>query len=684
MAVFEESKWIWAEDNRKQNDRVVFRRTVTLEKVPKNVTLYAYARDSFSLFVNGKPVALGVKRCAAYDITKLLSKGENVFGFDCLHYGLAANGCALHEESGLIVACPAIGVYSDCEFRAMRPFSQDDGEPRPSGRFWGFNTYTDGGRGEIGNVFDPEFDSTLFTDAEEFESAEDVAEEVDEESTALLTNAYLGLQKVKRMEKETNGATVIYTVDLGGEKICYPVVELSAMGTERLEIKSDRYKTSGREDDAREYFGVRSVYVCRNGAQRYVSPIAFCGSKLILEAPNTVAVKSVDLRVTAFKTERVLELDTNERVGKLIDKCDNTMRACMDGGILDNTDRDRGCDLFALSLFTRSALYTYDDSILPLIKDALLCAAAGENGKLVNYPYSPLCEEDPIASLLFCSSYGGIAAYYYRTGDEELLEKTHATLCEYLLQWGELHGGKLTLRKGGKGDAGYNIDRELIAVCLYYSAARFLLETSFASGNTDYAEELQKRAEQIAATFENNYYGGEYYTSGKVCDERANALAVLTGLVDESHTDSLVRVLAACNNCSPAYEGFVIEALGVLGEGKRAVSRLLSRYTHLIDSESTVLPESFTFIGSQCSALSVSPISAYLAGVCGLRYTGAKAVTFVPPEMGDEKFVAPLCNGSMRFVRKGDGAVIDNASGEEIDLLLSDGAKRIGKGKTKI
>lgn len=683
MAEFEGSKWIWAEDNRKNNDRVVFRRSFTVEKPPKKAPLSVWARDSFSLFVNGKPVALGIRRCAVYDIAKYLVKGENVLGFDCLRYGKAANGSVIDDDgAGLLAACPALALYSDCEFRVLRPYMQDDGEPRPSERFWGFNTYTDGGRGEIGNLFDPEFDSTLFSDAEEFSIAAQVPADVTEESTALLNNAYMGLQKVKRMDKRPDGAGVIYTVDLGGEKICYPVIELSAMGTERLEIRSDRYTTHGKWGDDNEYRGVRSVYVCRNGVQQYISPIAFNGSKLILTAPNTVAIKSVELRVVAFPAERVLDLDADERIGALIDKCDNTMRACMDGGILDNTDRDRGCDLFALSLFARSALYMYDDSVLPLIKDALLEATNGQE-LLVDNPRSPLCAENPIASLLFCSAYGGVAAYYDRTGDEELLEKVHGKMCAYLMQWGELQGTKLAVRKGGSADAGYNVDREVIETCLYYSAARFLLGTAFAAGDPDYAEELQRRADLIASSFESNYFNGEYYSSGKVCDERANALAVLTGLADEAHAASLVRVLSSCNNCSPAYEGFVTEALGVLGEDERAKNRLLSRYMRLTENEAYVLPETFYYNGSACSALSVSPVSAYLAGVCGLRYTGCKAVTFVPPAGDEVKFVAPLVAGTVRFVRKGDTVVIENASGEEIDVLYGEKAIRIGKGKTK-
>ena len=73
---FTASKWIWAENNTLHTDRVLLRRAFTLEKPPKSATVAFCARDTATFYVNGKPIALGIRGYAQYDIAKLLQKGE--------------------------------------------------------------------------------------------------------------------------------------------------------------------------------------------------------------------------------------------------------------------------------------------------------------------------------------------------------------------------------------------------------------------------------------------------------------------------------------------------------------------------------------------------------------------------------------------------------------------------------
>lgn len=674
---FSAGKWIWADDNTVKCDRVIFRRAFTLEKPPKNVRVGACARDEFSLFVNGKPIALGQSGCVEFDISKYLLKGENVIGFDCLYYGERANGYEPPQTSGLIVACPDLDIYSDSAFTVLRPFYKDDGEPKPSGRFRGFNSYTDGSRGELGGVFEAGFGSTLFAPASEYGVGEVIPEND-------VTNCvYDGVIKVKKMTKTTEGVTNTYVFDIGSERIFYPVIELTAMGTERVELKSDRYIVADSWGSSGAVTGVRGLYVCRNGTQEYVSPMPFRGSALVIVAPATVSVRTVDLRVMSYPARRVLDFDGDSLIKTLIDKCDNTMRACMDGGVLDNSDRDRGCDLLALSNFTRAALYAYDDSILPLVRDAIIKATAGEDAELKNNPLSPFACENVTSSLLFCSEFGAVASYYNRTADIEFVKSVYEKLCNYLLLW-EFSDGKLVPRGEEKfADSGYNVDDELIETCLYYSAAEFLCKIASEAGIERYYDELSQRASAIEDNFESEYYKGGYYSSSSVCDERANAFVVLTGL-SSVHAPKLRDALCSCNNASPAYEGFVIEALGRAGFASDAKDRLIRRYLGFIESESSVLPEYFFRLGSGCSTLSVSALSAAVEGVLGVHYVSAGRIEVKLPRLASEYRVElPAGNGTLKLALKKDFAVLDNSTGEEIAVSGGD-ANTAGKGKTKI
>ncbi|WP_251614512.1 hypothetical protein [Pumilibacter muris] len=679
---FSSSKWIWVSnetgDNTKKCDRVIFRRAFSLEKVPKSATVFACARDTFSIYVNGKPVALGIRGCAGYDVAKYLVKGDNVLGFECLYYGIEANNYCPPETSGFIAACPELQIYSDASFSACRPYSQDAGEPRPSGRFFGFDSYTDGSRGELGGVFSSEYGSTLFAPATEFEQGGEI------EGSAPINCEYDGVIKVKKMSKTTEGVTNTYVCDAGGEKIFVPVLELSAMGTEKVEIRSNRYCTPDAWGKSGSCNGVRGIYVCRNGVQKYTSPFPLSGSELIIIAPATVNVKTVDLHVSSYPARRVLELSGNASVKKLIDKCDNTMRACMDGGILNNSDRDRGCDLFALSNFVRSAIFMYDDSVLPLIKHAIQVATENDGDMLVNNALSPLACENPVSSLMFCSRLGALASYYYRTADIELVKNLHGKIGGYLQLW-EFEETRLVPRgKEFGADAGYNTDCELIETCLYYSAAKFLLETAADAGADDYVETLESRIKLIEENFCEQYYKGGYFSSGEVCDERANALAVLCGLAGENAKNAK-DALRSCENASPAFEGFVIEALGAIGESEEAEKRMLSRFGEFTESESPALPEYFFYAGSACSSLSVSPVSAYVSGVMGLRYTGARKMELIASKREDEwRFEVPAGSGVVRASYKKDSLTVENSAGFDIAASCGNASATAGKGKTKL
>ncbi len=679
---FSSSKWIWVSnehgDNTKKCDRVIFRRTFSLEKVPKSATVFACARDTFSMYVNGKPVALGIRGCAGYDVAKHLAKGDNVLGFECLYYGNEANNYRPPATSGFIAACPELQIFSDASFSAYRPYSQDAGEPRPSGRFFGFDSYTDGGRGELGGVFSPEYGSTLFAPATELAAGGELPE------AAPVNCEYEGIIKVKKMSKTTEGVTNTFVCDAGGEKIFYPVLELSAMGTEKVEIRSNRYGAPNSWGESGVLNGVRGIYVCRNGVQKYTSPLPLSGSELIIIAPATVTLKTVDLHVVSYPARRVLELSGNPSVKKLIDKCDNTMRACMDGGMLDNSDRDRGCNLFALSNFVRSALCMYDDSVLPLINHAIIKATENEGDVFLDNACSPFENENPVSSLLFCSRLGALAAYYDRTADVELIKRLHGKISGYLQLW-EFEEARLVPRgEVLKTDAGYNVDEELIETCLYYSAAKLLSETAVEAGENDYGEALDGRIKLIEENFTQQYYKGGYFSSGQVCDERANALAVLCGLAGEN-AKNVKDALRSCRNASPAFEGFVLEALGLLGESEEAEKRMLSRYADFIDSDSPALPEYFFYAGSACSTLSVSPVSAYVSGVMGLRYTGAQKIEFAVPARADEwKIEIPAGDGVIKALCKKDAVTLENSAGFDIIAVRGKTSVTAGKGKTKL
>lgn len=676
---FSACKWIWTEDNSKQNDRAIFRRAFVLEKTPKSAWLRVCVRDIASIYVNGKPLALGVKGRCSFAIAKYLCKGDNVIALDCLYYGNPANGYVPPDNSGVMVACDELGIYSDAQFSAMRPYGENPEETLPTVKFPAFDSYTDGSRGELGDVFAVEFGSTMFKPATEYGDGGET------EDCADINPVYTGEIRLKKPVKTTCGVTDTYVYQLEEEKTFYPVIELAAMGTERIEIKSNRYDTAGKWGDDNEYRSARGIYICRNGVQKYLCPVAFKGSALIITAPATVTVKSVDLLVSEYCVQRVLKADGCEVTEKLLDKCDNTMRACMDCGVWDNSDRDRGLDLFAFSLFARAAVFAYDDSVMPVIRESLIAAIDCGDGLLKDNPRSPYACEKPVSSLMFCSQFGAVASYLYRFGDDEILKAAYRTMCAYILRW-EFEDGKLVsrLKDCDCVDAGYNADGYLIETCLYYSAIKFLISASDKAVDLEYEGELSRRAEIIEGYFDTRFYKDGFYSSSGICDERANALAVLSGLA-KNHERELTDVLRSCHNASPAYEGFVIEALSKTGNAREAKSRLVRRYAGFAHSQAPVLPEYFYRGGSCCSTVSASCVSAVVSGILGINYRSACDIVIdVREGIADIKAEVPAGAGSLRIAVKRGEYTVENSTGRTVTVIKAGESSLLEKGKLKI
>jgi hypothetical protein len=76
-------------------------------------------------------------------------------------------------------------------------------------------------------------------------------------------------------------------------------------------------------------------------------------------------------------------------------------------------------------------------------------------------------------------------------------------------------------------------------------------------------------------------------------DDRANALAVLSGLADESQYPAILEILKKQFNSSPYMEKYVLDAMFFMGYEEEALVRMKTRYQMMIDDEWTTLWENF-------------------------------------------------------------------------------------------
>jgi hypothetical protein len=106
-------------------------------------------------------------------------------------------------------------------------------------------------------------------------------------------------------------------------------------------------------------------------------------------------------------------------------------------------------------------------------------------------------------------------------------------------------------------------------------------------------------------------------------DDRANALAVLSGLAEKEQYNTIKNVLVSTKNSSPYMEYYVLEALCKMGEYEAAYDRIKERYSGMVNEDYSTLWEFWdSWRGTKNHAWSGGPLvimSKHFAGVAPIE-----------------------------------------------------------------
>lgn len=691
--MFEKSKWIWAEGNNRRSDRIIVRKKFLLIKTPKTAVVKVAVSDGYNMYVNGKPIVYsgGLPRAdSAYydsiDIARYLAKGENVLVFECYYNGAEGNGALSAGAAGLLLECTELDIYSDKSFTVYRAEGNLETGKTEQCFYAGNLLNFDAGKvGDIGKVYDVSYGSTLFADSTEYGAYGSAP--MGEVTLRDMPLFGFNVKPLKaKFSKEIKDNAVTYTAKLPKAMFFAPIIELTALGTEKIIIYSDRYLSAGSYNDDKTYSNGRIEYTCKNGVQKFESQLLLSGSKIIIIAPSTVKLSAIKYKQSFYNFGVIGSFAVSDsRFDKLMSKSLNTLAVCSRDILIDTPDRDRGLKLGSFSRAARAALAVCDDKILPLIKRTIKQFVCTDSPYIKNDPIGLFAKEIPTDSLIALSEIGAVSAYFDRTGDADFIKQIYTKLAEYLLIW-EMEGDKLILR-GEKtfDDAGFNIDGEVIQTALYYSACNFL--SQFVKIDSHLSSSLAERAEKIKTGFEAKYFKETGYASGSFYDDRANAIVVLCGLNNPDNNEKLLKLLSSVIMASAQTEPYVLEAMLKLGGGKAARARLISRYSNVFDSDSFTLPEYFGG-GAECFSGSLGIVNVLINGFGGLKSLGGDKAT-VTPVFGvfDElRYSAAVKGGHIGGLYRNFGkkeCIIDNNSLLKVSLAIGGKVSVLPKGKTK-
>ena len=328
-------------------------------------------------------------------------------------------------------------------------------------------------------------------------------------------------------------------------------------------------------------------YTTVEGEQVYEMQDWTAGEGAIYTIPAGVTVLAVKFRETGYDTQFAGSFSCNDNdYNTLWQKATRTLYLCLRNNcFMGCPDRERGEWQGDAVLEMEECFYALDLSSHKLAKNFMRTQQIGQ-----------LAGQNLIAH----GEYGDWTYYLY-TGDLETLKYIYPTTKKYLDQYNIGTNGlpnyRLVMTGGlvdiydwydwGTGKQDYKV----IQAAEYYGALSALKKMAQVTGHNEDIPAMDAKLDSIKKNFDSEFWKEDGYRSSTNLDERANAMAVCSGLADSSKYGVITSLIGIDGNCGPYFERWVMEALCVMGRQEKALLRMANRYRGQIDASFTTLWE---------------------------------------------------------------------------------------------
>lgn len=634
---FSKASWIWGKDNKTADQKLVVRKKFHIDSVPEMAEVYIACDTKFWLWINSVLVVYegGVFResingcgyAEKVDIAQYLHKGENVIAALVWFYGNGGRNNTNSGEAGFIFSCEKLQLFSNADFKVCNhPAYVKTGAP--------YSAYLHGGD-NIG--FDANLDFGDFT-------AADFDDSGFEDATVYPNNVWGGciesplpllhIAEENNLEynlTETGAvAKLPYAMTLS---VCFT---LEADGGETIDVRTDRYCINGGPgDEHNRYNGHRIEYKAKKGINEFKCLMYLYGEGIIMTFPTSVKLHRIAYIESGYDTKIVGCFRTdNALFNRLIDKSIRTLYVCMRNNFMDCPDRERGQWIGDVSVQAPQVFFVFDDKAKILLKKAITDFINLRKGDVLvgNVPGENFMEL-PSQSLVAICEFGLVGEYYHYSQDPEIPNLVLEPMVNYLKLWNLDEEGLLVPRDGNWRwfDHLWNVDEAVLENCLYVAAAKYALKMAEISGNHTYDNFLKERVNILTESIERKFWNGQFYASDSFVDDRANAIAVLSGICPQERYAQIRKALLTVFNSTPYFERFVLTALCEMGYIHDAYHRMMSRYYNLATNENSTLWEDFYILGTKNHAWSGCPLEIAFKYILGLKTEdGFKTYSIAP------------------------------------------------------
>ena len=625
------AKWIWDDENlTEKNMWMCFNKKLTLERKPEKLIAHISADSKYWLYINGETVVFegSVKRGPAkdsgyydsIDIAPFLKEGVNsicalVWFWDSetsYSYSSSGQGGFLFEAIG-----EDIYVISDKSWKVKRNTAFVDSSLYPPNyRLPEYSIYYDA-REELDGWMNEGYDASTWKNATEYAlGGEGAYGRLYPRGIPFLKD--YGLKDYENSKKYENytvskAFSEKITVDIPYNAQLTPYIKVIAPAGKKIRITTENTLIGA----------VSTTYITKEGEQEFEALGWFNGEHITYKIPKGVTVVSLKYRETGYDASFCGDFRCDDEfMNSLWQKSLRTLYVTMRDNFMDCPDRERAQwwgDVTSEMIMT---MYSMDSNSYLLYQkgvEAMLSHVDDTKVLQTVVPISGDYFELPVQQL---AGIVGFLTYYEYTGDKAFIRKVYDASLDYLRLW-EIGENNLVVHRSGSWDwPDWGKDADMTAIenaWVYYA----LSATEKMAGILEKDEDISLitgRKNAIEKGYKSLWTEDGFKSDDvKKCDDRANALAVLSGLAREEQYDTITNVLSDTKNSSPYMEYYVLEALCKMGEYERAYDRIKDRYEDMVNEDYSTLWEFWdSWQGTMNHAWSGGPLvimSKHFAGI---------------------------------------------------------------------
>jgi hypothetical protein len=643
----------------KANLWTCFRKSVTLEAAPRRAVARIAVDSKYWLWINGELVVFegqlkrGPNPNDTYydrvDLTGHLQKGENTVAILVWYYGKDGFSHKSSGRSGLVFDATIDGrvLPSDSSWKAVvHPAYENTGAPHPNFRLPESNIRFDAGKDLVGWQA-PGFDDGAWPAAAEYGKPPCAPWNKLVERPIPLWKDF-GLKDYVNAEdlpEVSDGKTIKAVLPYNAQ--ITPYLKVEGPSGQLIDIRMDNYNGGGPPN-------VRAEYVTRNGVQEYENLGWMNGHEVHYTIPAGFKILALKYRETGYNTDftGTFECD-DDFLNRYREKAVRTLYITMRDTYYDCPDRERAQWWGDAVNEIGEAFYALDPRSNDLAKKGIL--------ELMNWQrsdgtiYSPVpagnWDKELPTQMLNSVGYFGFWTYYLYSGDLETIRTVYPRVKRYLAVWKLGDDGLVVPRKGGWtwGDWGKNKDMTILYNGWFYLALKGQKLMAEALGETADIPAITARMQSIEVNFNKTFWNGREYRSPGYkdkTDDRAHALAVVSGLAKPEQYDAIREVFRTQEHSSPYMEKYVGEALYMMRFEEDAIVRTRKRFKAMTDHHYTTLWEGWgigkegygggTINHAWCGG-ALTLLSQYGAGVAPI--TPGYGTYHVLPQMGPLKHI---------------------------------------------